>query len=63
MTEPVASIWLTLEEAAAYARMSKYRVRLAVRNGELRAGGTQRRTLFRQEWLDEWLSRRAGDAA
>ena len=55
--------YLTRAQAAGYAKVSVSTIDRARRSGELRAGGTQRRTLFRQEWLDEWLSRRAGDAA
>jgi excisionase family DNA binding protein len=47
--------WLTKTEAAVYTRVSVDTLERAVRRGELQAGGTPGRRLFRRAWLDAWL--------
>ena len=56
--------YLTIDEAAEYARLSSRTLRRAMRAGLLRSGGTSHKHLFLREWIDEWLThatRRVGD--
>jgi excisionase family DNA binding protein len=53
---PSSGKWLTKTEAAVYTRVSVATLDRAVRRGELHAGGTPGRRLFRRAWLDAWLS-------
>ena len=57
----IPSPWLTLAEAAAYARVHPATIERATGRGELRVGGTIGKRLFRREWLDEWLAGGGGD--
>jgi excisionase family DNA binding protein len=52
---PAASAWLDVAEAAAYMRCSKQRVYDLSASGRLRTGKDGSRSLFRREWLDEYL--------
>jgi excisionase family DNA binding protein len=49
--------WLTVNEAAAYARCGKRSIYLAVEHGQLRAArlGGRRELRFLAEWVDAWL--------
>ena len=53
---PAESPWLTLEEAAAYAKYGKRLLARQVNAGRLRAArlGDRGRFFFRREWIDEW---------
>lgn len=55
--------WLTRDEAAARARVSRVMVDRAIRRGELRAGGGPKSTRIRPEWVDEWVERGKGTSA
>jgi len=46
---------LTTAEAVAYSRHSVASLERAVRDNELRVGGTPHRRLYRRAWLDSWL--------
>lgn len=48
--------WLTKVEACAYAHVSAATLDRAVKNGNLRVGGTRGLRLFRRSWLDAWLT-------
>lgn len=49
--------WLTLAEAAAYAKRGKRFLAREVKLGRLRAAkvGARGQLLFRAEWIDLWL--------
>lgn len=53
----IASPWLTVHEAAPYARCGVKVLYRAVRNGRLRAArlGGRRELRLRREWIDLWL--------
>jgi hypothetical protein len=52
-----SSPWLTLGEAAAYARRGRRFLRNEVKAARLRAAvcGARRELLFRREWIDAWI--------
>ncbi len=52
------TVWLTLPEAAQFARVHKNTVRRAVRRGRLKAFrlNNERDWRFRQQDLDTWLT-------
>lgn len=54
------SVWLTLPEAAARARMSERVLNAAIQAGQLRAAGWPRARRFRAEWIDAWLESGGG---
>ncbi len=54
------SPFLTLSEAAAYARCSKRTIQRRIKSGELRSHGLGVRPLIRQEDLDTLLSSSKG---
>jgi excisionase family DNA binding protein len=54
------SPWLDVEEAATYLRCGRQRIYDLVSQGRLRCGKDGSRSLFRREWLDDYL---AGEAA
>jgi excisionase family DNA binding protein len=49
--------WLTVADAAAYAKCSKTVIAAEVRRGKLRAArlGGRRNLRFLPEWIDAWL--------
>lgn len=51
------SPWLDVDQAAAYLRCKPQRVYDLVAAGELRPAKDGRRSLFRREWLDDYLER------
>jgi excisionase family DNA binding protein len=55
--QPVVSPWLTVKEAAAYARRAPGTLRSEVKAGRLKAArvGGRGQLLFRREYLDAWL--------
>jgi len=55
------SPWLTIIEAVYYTKLSRTAIEQAVRAGDVRVGGIEGKKLFRREWLDEWLTRRADE--
>lgn len=57
MTSP----WLTLSEAADYARRGRRFLAREVRAGRLRAAvvGGKRQLLFKREYIDAWLEDQA----
>ena len=56
-----ATPWLTIKEAAPYARRGPRQIRKAVREGRLRATivGNKKQILTRAEWLDRWIEDQA----
>lgn len=52
-------VWLTVQEAAAYASLSPDTIYTAAERGELRHTrvGGRRVIRLRAEWVDEWLQR------
>jgi excisionase family DNA binding protein len=50
--------WFTVREAADYAHVSRYTIRRAIYDGELRAGLAGNLIRLRPEQVDEWLERR-----
>jgi excisionase family DNA binding protein len=55
---PVESPYLTLQEAADYARVSVDTLRRAIYRRELHAAGTAGLFRIKREWVDEWLENR-----
>jgi excisionase family DNA binding protein len=55
---PTNSPYLTLAEAANYARVSVDTVRRAIYRQELHAAGTAGLFRIKPEWVDEWLENR-----
>jgi excisionase family DNA binding protein len=55
------SPWLTLVEAAQYAKRSRRVLRAAITDGRLRAAviGGRKEILTRREWLDAWIEDQA----
>lgn len=51
------SPWLDVDQAADYLRCKPQRIYDLVAAGELRPAKDGRRSLFRREWLDAYLSR------
>lgn len=53
----LSSPWLTLHQAATYAKRSRKFLAREVTDGRLRAArvGGRRELFFRPEWIDEWL--------
>jgi excisionase family DNA binding protein len=49
--------WITVKEAARYARCGTKSIYLAVASGQLRAArlGGRRELRFLRDWLDDWL--------
>ncbi len=56
-TPPNGGPWLDVDEAAVYLRCKPQRVYDLVAAGELRPAKDGRRSLFRREWLDDYLTR------
>jgi excisionase family DNA binding protein len=56
-TTPQVSPWLTVAEAAAYARCGKKTIYGAVQRGQLRAAkiGNRRDLRILATWVDDWL--------
>jgi excisionase family DNA binding protein len=54
---PASSPWMTLTEAATYAKRGRRFLAREVRAGRLRAAriGGRGELLLRVEWIDEWL--------
>jgi excisionase family DNA binding protein len=55
--DPIASPWLTADEAAQRLRINRKTLYSEVRNGKCRAAriGGRRNLRFLSEWLDEYL--------
>ncbi len=60
-TRPAASPWLTLREAACYAKRGARFLSREVRAGRLKAAriGGRGEILTRAEWLDDWIEGQA----
>ena len=58
MNPPIETPWLTIREAAAYARRGPRQIRRAVHDGRLRAAivGERKQILTRREWLDQMIT-------
>ncbi len=61
-TEP---IWMTVNQAAAYAQVGRRMVYTAAAQGRLRAArlGLKRALRFRKEWVDAWCESCATESA
>jgi excisionase family DNA binding protein len=53
-----ASPWLTVNEAAAYARVGRKIIFAAIASGRLRGAHVdgRRKIIIRREWIDSWIS-------
>jgi len=60
----LAAAWLTIADAAAYAKLSKDVLYAACERGELRHVriGGRRSIRLRRDWIDDWLLRHARGA-
>lgn len=58
VSAPPAQAWFTVEEAAAYLRVSKRTLERLVASGEVRSSTTERRRIIRCAWLDEFAAAR-----
>lgn len=48
--------WLTIAGASKYSKLSITRLRKAIAKGELQVSKVGGKLLFKEIWLDEWLS-------
>jgi excisionase family DNA binding protein len=57
MSDQTETPWITVKEAARYARCGTKSIYVGVSSGQLRAArlGGRRELRFIREWLDEWL--------
>jgi excisionase family DNA binding protein len=57
MSDQTETPWITVKEAARYAKCGTKSIYLAVASGQLRAArlGGRRELRFVRDWLDEWL--------
>ena len=57
MSDQAATPWITVKEAARYAKCGTKSIYLGVASGKLQAArlGGRRELRFVREWLDEWL--------
>ena len=57
MSDQAETPWITVKEAARYAKCGSKSIYLGVASGKLQAArlGGRRELRFVREWLDEWL--------